>query len=76
MLRDPFDSTNTLTPKVREIVQDETKVVGGERKDRNFFEREMARSFQEGRRVLKNDGIGASYSCTRPLKDGRRYFQE
>ena len=37
LLRDPFDSTNTLTPKVREIVQDETKVVGGERKDRNFF---------------------------------------
>ncbi len=58
LLRDPFDSTNTLTPKAREIVQDETKVVGGQRKDRNFFEREMARSFQQGRRVLRSDGVG------------------
>src|SRR5208283_1060487 len=37
LLRDPFDSTNPLTPKQQEIVQDETKQVAGVAKDRVFF---------------------------------------
>ena len=52
ILRDPFDSGNPLTPKIREIVQDETKLVDGRPKDRAFFEEMMARAFTEGRRVL------------------------
>ena len=58
LLRDPFDPQNPLTPKVREIVQDNTKQVEGLVKDRVFFERMMAEAFAEGRRVLKDNGIG------------------
>jgi adenine-specific DNA methylase len=59
LLRDPFDVTNPLTPKAGEIVQDEVKEVDGQPKDRAFFETMMARAFTEGRRVLKDDGIGS-----------------
>lgn len=58
LLRDPFDPKNTLTPKTREAVQDEIKHVNGRPKDRAFFEEMMAKAFAEGRRVLKDDGIG------------------
>lgn len=58
LLRDPFDSTNLLTPKTREAVQDEVKQVNGRPKDRTFFEETMAKAFAEGRRVLRDDGIG------------------
>ncbi len=59
LLRDPFDSQNILTPKTREVVQDETKNVGEHSKDRAWFEGAMARAFAEGRRVLQEDGIGS-----------------
>ena len=59
MLRDPFDDENPLSPKTREIVQDETKVYNGRPKDRSFFEDAMSSAFAEGRRVLREDGIGA-----------------
>src|ERR1700687_3444535 len=59
LLRDPFDPTNPLTPKRREAVQDETKRVDGRPKDRAWFEETMARAFAEGRRVLRDDGIGS-----------------
>lgn len=55
---DPFDSTNLLTPKVREIVQDETKRFNSHPKDARFFEARMTTAFNEGRRVLREDGIG------------------
>ncbi len=58
ILRDPFDARNPLTPKTREIVQDETKIAHGQPKDRLFFEGTMARAFGEGRRVLTNEGVG------------------
>ena len=48
-----------LAPKDREIVQDETKRFEDRAKDREFFERRMAVAFAEGRRVLKDDGIGS-----------------
>ena len=57
-LRDPFDLHNPLTPKASEIVQDSARVVDGQPKDRYFFEARMARAFEEGRRNLKNDGVG------------------
>ena len=59
LLRDIFDSANPLSPKEREVVQDETKRCDGRIKDRDFFEDTMARAFTEGRRVLNADGIGA-----------------
>jgi putative DNA methylase len=59
LLRDPFDPANPLTPKTREAVQDETKQDDGRPKDRSWFEEKMARAFAEGRRVLREDGIGS-----------------
>jgi adenine-specific DNA methylase len=59
LLRDPFDPANPLTPKTREAVQDETKRDNGRAKDRTWFEETMARAFAEGRRVLREDGVGA-----------------
>ena len=51
--RDPTDAANLLSPKAREIVQDETKVSNGSRKDRKWFETSMASAFAEGRRGFK-----------------------
>ncbi|HZP43165.1 MAG TPA: DUF1156 domain-containing protein [Candidatus Binatia bacterium] len=59
LLRDPYDPTNPLTPKRREAVQDETKKDDGRAKDRDWFEETMARAFAEGRRVLREDGVGS-----------------
>ncbi len=58
LLRDPFDPTNSLTPKTQEAVQDEVKVANGVPKDRAFFEATMARAFADGRRILREIGIG------------------
>ncbi|MCL6508077.1 MAG: hypothetical protein K6T59_13735, partial [Bryobacteraceae bacterium] len=59
LLRDPFDPANSLTPKLREAVQDETKRDDGRPKDRSWFEEKMAQAFAEGRRVLREDGVGS-----------------
>ena len=59
LLRDPSDTTNPLSPKTAEAVQDETKHVDGRYKDRVWFEETMAKAFAEGRRVLHEDGIGS-----------------
>ena len=48
-----------LSPKTREIVQDETKRDDGRPKDRMWFEEQMAETFAEGRRVLSEDGVGS-----------------
>ena len=58
-LRDPFDPNNPLSPKTREIVQDETKKYDGRPKDRKWFEETMAKTFAEGSRVLNEDGVGS-----------------
>ena len=58
-LRDPFDPDNPLSPKQREAVQDETKYDDNRPKDRAWFEETMARAFAEGRRVLRDDGVGS-----------------
>ena len=59
LLRDPVDPANPLSPKAAEAVQDETKQVDGRVKDRAWFEETMARAFAEGRRVLREDGVGS-----------------
>ena len=58
-LCDPFDPNNPLSPKICEIVQDETKNNDGRPKDREWFEETMAKTFAEGRRVLNEDGVGS-----------------
>ncbi len=58
-LRDPLDLRNQLSPKNREIVQDETKKDGGRKKNRAWFEENMADAFSEGRRILSEDGVGS-----------------
>jgi len=57
-IRDPFDFSNALTPKLSEAVQDESRISDGGPKDRAFFETTMGMSFAEGRRVIADNGIG------------------
>ncbi|MCP9446719.1 MAG: DUF1156 domain-containing protein [Nitrospira sp.] len=60
LLRDPFDPSNPLTPKSREAVQNErSETDDGRPKDKAFYEATMAKAFAEGRRVLREDGVGA-----------------
>ena len=57
--RNPLEPDNPLSPKVPEAVQDETKSFNGKPKDRKWFEETMERAFREGRRVLRDDGVGS-----------------
>ena len=50
---------SALSPKAAEAVQDESKRVNGRPKDREWFEETIAKAFAEGRRVLRDDGVGA-----------------
>jgi adenine-specific DNA methylase len=60
LLRSAADPREPLTPKGAEIVQDEVKQApDGHPKDKFFFESAMQRAFTEGRRVLRNDGVGS-----------------
>ena len=59
LLSDSSDPDNPLSPKAREIVQDETKTIDGRPKDRAWFEEMMAKTFTEGRRILSEDGVGS-----------------
>lgn len=60
LLHDRFDRNNPLTPKARELCEmahwDPDRYAN---KDQGFFEEGMKRAFAEGRRVLKEDGIGS-----------------
>ena len=47
-----------MTPKEREIVVDRPHRMSTSEKDAAFYETEMANAFIEGRRVLKEDGVG------------------
>ncbi|MEA3202088.1 MAG: putative methylase [Thermoplasmata archaeon] len=58
LLRDRDDASNVLTPKRREARMDEAREVDGTPKDGVFFEKTMAKAFSEGRRVLREDGVG------------------
>ena len=76
LLRDPFDPQNPLTPKIHEIVQDETKRFNGRPKDRLFFEETMAKAFAEGRRVLKDDGVGCVVFAHKTTEGWEALFPE
>jgi adenine-specific DNA methylase len=59
LMRDPFDPRNPLTPKDRELCEmahwDQERYA---HKDKVFFEEGMRKAFAEGRRVLKDEGVG------------------
>ncbi|MDD2297935.1 MAG: hypothetical protein PHX79_09000, partial [Sphaerochaetaceae bacterium] len=59
LLTDPYNISNELTPKDREIVQDETRSYDNHVKNREFFENMMAKAFAEGRKTLADHGIGS-----------------
>jgi len=59
LLRDPFDNTNTSTPKERELTVTTVASEKGHPKTREFFESGMAAVFAQGGRVLREDGIGS-----------------
>ncbi|MFA4958374.1 MAG: DUF1156 domain-containing protein [Candidatus Cloacimonas sp.] len=59
LLKDPYNISNELTPKDREIVQDETRSYDNHVKNREFFENMMAKAFSEGRKTLADHGIGS-----------------
>lgn len=58
LLKDPYDTKNSLSPKLRECVWNQSYEVDGRKKDGIFFERAVSRTFVEGRRILRDDGIG------------------
>ncbi len=53
------DPDSRTTPKEREIVVDRPHRLSSSKKDATFYEREMAAAFAEGRRVLREDGVGS-----------------
>ena len=59
LLHDPFDHNNCLSPKKQEAIQDPSRYIEGRKKDRTFYETSMAGAFLEGRRILRNEGIGS-----------------
>ncbi|MBK8915087.1 MAG: DUF1156 domain-containing protein [Phycisphaerales bacterium] len=60
LLRDRYDPSNPLTPKLLEAVQDEQRHdTDGNPRDKSYFERKMREAFAVGRRSLRDDGIGS-----------------
>jgi adenine-specific DNA methylase len=75
LARDPFDTDNPLTPKRLEAVQDESKMVDGQPKDRGFFESRVALAFAEGRRVMDEHGIGCIVFAHKTTEGWRHYSE-
>jgi adenine-specific DNA methylase len=57
LMQDPYDLSNPLTPKARECVWNRGHYHAGKPKDKAFFEKTINSAFEEGRRVLRTDGI-------------------
>src|SRR4030065_2633410 len=57
-LKNPNNPLNLLTPKKNEIVVDSTATKGHGIRTPAFYEQGMAEAFAEGRRVLKEEGVG------------------
>lgn len=55
---DSFESESGTTPKEREIVVDRPHRLSTSKKNAESYEQGMAQAFAEGRRVLRDDGIG------------------
>ena len=59
LVRNALNTENDTTPKAREIVVDRPHHMSTSIKDATSYETGMAKAFAEGRRVLKNDGVGS-----------------
>ncbi len=59
VLSDSSEMACRVTPKAKEIVVDRPHRLSSSTKDASFYEAAMARSFAEGRRVLREDGVGS-----------------
>ena len=59
LLSNPLDYRNTTTPKEDEIVVDRPHRLSTSKKNAAFYENGMVNAFAEGRRVLRNDGVGS-----------------
>jgi len=59
LLHDPYDLNNVLTPKKNEIVVDSTTTKGHGVRTPHFYEEAMGKAFAEGRRILREGGIGS-----------------
>ena len=58
LLRDPFDPSSPLTPKLKECVWNQSYQIGGRPKSGAFFEAKVADCFRESRRTLEPSGVG------------------
>ncbi len=58
LLQNQYEPDNPLSPKQLECVWNQTYYHDGRRKDAEFFERTIARAFQESRRILDDNGVG------------------
>ena len=60
LMPSPIEVRNGLSPKESELVQcEKVKDPNGSPKDREFYEKAMGEAFAEGRRVLREDGVGS-----------------
>ena len=57
-LTNSYDAEARLTPKGRELIQDDNRQVDGQFKDKAFFEERITTAFAIGRRTLSDAGIG------------------
>ncbi len=58
LMRNLFEPTNPLTPKLRECVWNRAYKVNGKEKDSTFFEETVTAAFSESRRLIQDTGIG------------------
>ncbi len=58
LLRDPFDQGNSVNSKGSRDRPGRDETIQWPAQRQNFFEKTMGKAFSEGRRVLKDDGIG------------------
>ena len=59
MLGDPFAPENQLSPKAQECVWNQAYEFEGRPKNAAFFETTISKAFQDGRRILSEDGIAS-----------------
>ena len=59
ILRDPFAPENLLSPKAQECVWNQAYEFEGRPKDAAFFESTISKAFEDGRRILSEDGIAS-----------------
>ncbi|MGA3208035.1 MAG: DUF1156 domain-containing protein [Syntrophales bacterium] len=58
LLQNVFETNNPLTPKLRECVWNKAYKIDGKEKDSAFFEKTVTQAFAEGRRLIREEGIG------------------